>query len=800
MTAILLLASLTVAAVPSDTALVPLPLDVSAAARGAAAGAFDPAAAGRIDAAELQLRQRGHPNGRGMGGLGAFAALPLGAGVSLLAGYEWETLPDPAAERATLGISAQLSSSLRAGVAYRRVHRFGFAARGGVWDAGLLAEVSPYLSLSLGVDALNAPRQAPAVNLHRAARVGVALRPWRGEPWITLAADARLISAQRLADTDARALLDIMPVEGLHLVGAYGRPNGQGQVWGGLSVDVLGAGFFGASRLDNGVTGSGLDNSTFALTLKVRPSETLLGPIDRTVEVPLEGDLQHGDRGPFEPGKVISTAILDLDALAGNPAVGTVVLPIGPLKVGLGTVDELRAAIARLRAEGKEVVAELRGADNKAYMVAAAASRIRLDPLASINLKGFAVTSHYFAETLSKVGVRFDAVGVGKYKSGPDPLTRTTARPEDREVEGEILGLAYASLRRALEADRKLSPRQVQEIFETGLWDAREAVRIGLADEIVPDPDPSKIPHGPPAGEPFDATLTATPRWSSRPVVAIVPVVGAIVQNRGDNPLPGGSAEARWVVRQLEAAERDSEVAGVVLRINSPGGDVFASELIWRAVKRLAARKPLAVSMADVAASGGYYAAAPAPVIFAEPNTVTGSIGIFMVRPDVSGVLNLLGVHSETYEAGEHANWESIEHPLSDADRDRLHGSLEKLYTAFVARVADGRHLPEARVRELAEGRVYTGARAKELGLVDAVGGLPDAVRWVREHAGIDPQEVVDVTVPDRDLSLPDLVARMTAAQVSPLEALVADVQRRVTAWDGRALAVMPYRYEVEAR
>lgn len=782
----------------ASTELVQWPTDVSSQARGAQSVGFDPASSGHAEGFEIQLRQRSAAGSTALGAMGLFGTVPWDGG-AVYGGFEWGSVPRPSSSRLTLGAALALTPDLYLGVAYRSFWPQGQVNYVGVWDLGLFVEATSWLSLSVGLDAFNAPDGPQGVHQPRALRAGASIRPIVGKPWLTLAADTRLVGGidARWIFPDTRTWVDVAPWEGVHLGVAYERTRNTNVLWGMLGIDIFGANLQGMGRISNGASDAGV-----ALTMRTRPYESIVRPSGLTVDVPLEGDLQPHDGGPFKPGKALSTLIFKLDALADNASVDTVVLPMGPLKVGMGTIDELRAAIGRLRIAGKHVVAELRGADDKTYMVAAAAEKIRIDPLATVIIDGFAVTHHFYAAALAKIGVRFDSVGVGKYKSGPDPLTRDTPRPEDKEVQGELLSLAHATLQQTLERDRHLDTNQVAKVFEAGVFSASAAIAAGLADELTSPEDPNAMPTRRQPNRSLADLELPRRTWGTPPLVAVVPVVGTIVALRGDNPLPGATADAKTVVAQLQAAEEDPRVAGVVLRIDSPGGDVYASELIWRAVRRLAARKPVVASMADVAASGGYYIAAPAHAILAEANTVTGSIGIFLVKPDIHGALDWLGVHSETYKTTERADWESFEKPLGDADRERAKHTMEGLYTAFVGRVAAGRHLPEERVRELAEGRVYTGARAKEIGLVDSLGGLADAVRWVRERAELGAKAEVQLEVPDREFSLQGFLSSMSmlaGGVPRPLDGLVTDMSRRLHYWDDRPMAMLPLPYALDA-
>lgn len=796
---------LSLAALPR-TELLPMPTDVSGYTQGVNAASFDPAAAGHLDGPELQIRQLGVPDARGHGAWSGYGAVPFGP-LSLYAGYEWRSLPNPTSERGTFGASLALMSNVHVGVSLRRLQLPQSALTHTLWDAGVSAQPVRWLSWSLGGDALNAPAYRGLVHVNRTLRAGVAIRPWRGDPRLTLAADTRV---QQLADgwqaSDTRVLAEVGMIDGVHILGGYARRAGAHEAFAGLRFDVWHAAVQTSAQVDNATASEGIDRWGFMLSLRQSPQEDLASPRHRRVEVPIEGRLNPPPRGLFQPGKAISTVNLQLDQLAQDPTVQTVVLAIGHIEVGMGQVAEVRQSVQALRRAGKHVVAQLHDADNKGLIAASAASKIQMDPLGYINLKGFSVASHFFAESLQKIGVRFEAVGVGQYKSAPDALTQSSPRPQDKEVYDDLLSEAYKHLVDSLVTDRHLSAADCNAVLATGLIGAEEARKLGLVDVIVPRADAAYRDNEAPHAQSFAQTQVPSALWGRPDVIAIVPVVGTIVEHAEDNPMPSTSAEASRVTSLLDAAVADPQVAGIVVRIDSPGGDVFASETIWRAMHRAAEAKPLAVSMGDVAASGGYYLAAPAGRIFAQPTTITGSIGIFLVKPDISELLAWTGVHRTVYTKGVHADWESIEHGLSEPDRTRLQARLQSLYDVFVGRVADGRHLPLETVRALAQGRVYTGAQAQELKLVDDMGGLVDAIEWVKHTARLKDDAWVEVRLPDRTLTLPQLLsgmstlvhsALMTPAYADPFDALTQSFERRLRSVDAQPLALLPYDLEL---
>ena len=787
------LVSLVVAAPLVGAEAIAQPTDVSGYAMGADAAAFDPAAPFWADGFELHVRSRLVPEQGGDGRVGLYAVWPTRV-VAPYVGFDRLSIPGAHHERLTLGLAVPLGSRLSLGVAYRgtfsprREYDGGHAA-----DVGLSAQLASWISLSAGVDSIGEPRLG-GVRQSVLWRSGGALRPWLGAPWLTLGGDLRFAIAPYEA-VSSRLFIDV-GVDGLHGLAAY-EPKDRA-LWIGLSVALFGAEVRAAlvPRGDAFGQEGRQKDLAMAATLRVEPRESLVDLYERTVELVLDGALEPGGGGLFQGKPQIPDRALTLASLAEDPHVGTVILSIGELEVGLATVDELRRAIHELRRAGKTVIAELIEGNDKGYMVAAAADRIRMDPVATLRLDGFAVTRHYFADTLQKVGIRVESIEVGKYKSGPDALTRSEARPEDSEVEGQVLAQAFRYLIGALVEDRHLTADRVVELITKGGYTAAEALKDGLVDELTQPTDPNRLPVGRQRGEDPAAIGSPSRQWGPVPVIAVVPVVGTIVMHAKDNPLPGRSAVATEIIEEIDAAAADPDIKAVVMRIDSGGGDIYASEMIWRAVRRAAEAKPFLVSMGDVAASGGYYIAAPAALILAEANSITGSIGIFSIKIDLSGLFNLAGVKTQVYKTGENADWDRLDAPLSSVARERLQQILQAYYDTFVSRVAAGRKLSEARVREIAEGRVYTGEQALALGLVDGVGGLSDAVREAAARAGISEGEDWTVRIPERRLSLSELTKLLTSADATLPNAWL-EALRRIQALDERPLAIIPFELEV---
>ena len=770
--------------------LVAGPWDLSGFGAGATAVFIDPTGAARADGFELHLRsnhqaaQPGDAHNHLLGDVtyGAAAVLPFN-GLSLAAGYAWGLSKT---RGGAIGLALATSHNAYLGVMFHH-QRLDAGQTQQRWELGVAGEPSRWLSwaLSLGIR----PRDTTTWdNTREEARAGLALRPFAGSEVLTIGLEyagsrradlAVLTTAPRFA-----ALLDTSFLPSTHVFVSGERQGDAWRLWSGLSVSLF-AGPELIAAASSGDDGERLRGG-LALNLRAAPTEpTLAYP---TVEVPLGGDLRDHSHGWFQGGEVVSSLVPKLDALGQNPAVERVVLAIGQLDVGLAMVAELRAAIHRLRHAGKVVVAELGSADERGYMVAAAADEVVMDPFGTLTLDGFAMTVHYVGDSLANFGVRFEQISIGRYKSGADPLTRGSPRPEDQEVYQEIVTQAYAQLRAVLRNDRQLDPKTSDAIAAERILTAPQALAYGLVDALSPPPGARATPPDVDKRIPYAATVTPSPLWGMPPVIAVVGIAGPIVMQAGNGFLSSDEAVAPDIAARLEALRVQSRVAGVVLRIDSPGGDVVAAELIWRAVKRLAAAKPVVASFGDVAASGGYYVATAAHCLFAEPATLTGSIGIFSLHPDVSGLLAMAQVGRAVYAAPPDADWMSATRPLDAVGRHSLERLLQHYYDAFVDRVAEGRQLSRARTQELAQGRVYTGAEAVELTLVDKIGGIAEAIAEVARRAQVQADHEVDW--PRRPAALALLGGRLggLAGTPSALSSVLAAVARL----SGRPLALMP--------
>lgn len=456
-----------------------------------------------------------------------------------------------------------------------------------------------------------------------------------------------------------------------------------------------------------------------------------------------------------------------LERLADDGRICGVVLVLRDLTAGWAAIQSLHEALHTFRASGKRVVAYLPSADTRTYFAACGADAILMPPSAYLNLLGLRVEAILFGDTLRMVGLEAEVVAVSPYKSGGDLFTRSSLSSEAREQLERIIDDRFSMLVEAIATARALPPERVRMLIDQAPFRADAACEVGLIDgalyedELEPFLTRLMSDHtrtgssALAAQQPDTVSLVdwrQADRWLPLPkarrerrVVGVVPVIGAIVQGpsrRSPLPIPllgGVLAGSDSIIQALRRAERDRRVAAIVMHIDSPGGDAFASDLIWREALRLSRRKPLVVSMGDVAASGGYYIAAPAQAIVARPATLTGSIGVYALRPSAAALLERMRVGVEVIGRGAQSGLFSLVRPLAAGERDALTRTVFETYAMFKDRVCSGRGLDAAQLESFAGGQVWTGREAVPLGLVDDLGGLPAALARARELAQLPP-------------------------------------------------------------
>jgi len=484
-----------------------------------------------------------------------------------------------------------------------------------------------------------------------------------------------------------------------------------------------------------------------------------------TLVLTLEGDYAEGADSPLL-ARLLGAGDQSLLGLYSafrkaelDPRIARVVVRVRGLGIGWGKAQELRAALVRVNEAGKETVAvlETEGFGAGGYYVACAAKRVVATPASRSPLLGLAAEHLFFAGLFEKLGVMVEYERAGDYKSAVEPFTAEKMSAASREMSNALLDSTEATFASDVAAARGLEPAAVRALVDEAPSSAQELLGAKLIDEIAYYEDVVK-----------DATVVEQEDWAAVDVAslgvepqatfALISGSGMVITGKGDISASGSRVMAAdTFVEAVHEAVKDADVKALLVRIDSPGGSPLASDLMWRALRDArAAGKPVVVSMSDVAASGAYYVASAADTIVSHPTTLTGSIGVFVIRPSLGGLLQKVGVTVETMQRGARADLLFGSQPLTEGARQVLRKDVEGVYEQFVARVAEGRGLEPDAVKKVGGGRVWTGAQALEIGLVDELGGLYEAAVAAKRAVGI---------AADAPVSLKSFPAQKTLAQ-----------------------------------
>ena len=443
-----------------------------------------------------------------------------------------------------------------------------------------------------------------------------------------------------------------------------------------------------------------------------------------------------------------------LDESARDPQLRGVVLKVGSLpRLGLGHAVELREAIQRLQSAGKKVIAVLLIAGDAEYLMASTADKIYAVMESELPINGFSASAVFLGDAMDKLGVRWDVARVGAYKNAPDALTRSQMSKEQEETINAYLDTDVQFFQTAVRTARKIDQKTVEDAWKEGLLTPQRAKSLGLIDEVITIADiPSRVAQWIPNAtyEPtYRPQQTRDTYWGRRPQVAIVPIVGLITPGRSQRD-PFGltqSVGSDTVVKAIRRAADNDSVDAIVVRVDSGGGDGLASNLMYQAIVEARKKKPVIASMGDVAASGGYYAAMGADQIFAPLTAITGSIGVFLLKPGLSPLADKLGIHHKTIKRGDLSDFLNVWDPWTPTQKAEAQKWVDSFYDNFISEVAKSRKLSKERVDQIARGRVWSGKDAQARGLVDQLGGIFDAIEAARRKAGIPDGADVDLVI-----------------------------------------------------
>jgi protease IV len=541
------------------------------------------------------------------------------------------------------------------------------------------------------------------------------------------------------------------------------------------------------------------------------------------------------------PAETLSEVVARLDKAANDEKVNGVILRINDPTLGWAKVNELQHAIQHVRNKGKKVIAYLDSATTHDYLVAAVCDQIVMPESGEVSIVGLRAEVTFFKNLFDWLHLKPDMLRVGEYKSAAEPFSRTEMSKEFRHEMEEILDDYLRQIIDGISKSRKLDAAKVQAAIDNGPYTARRACDLGLIDKVAYEDEiegmlkKSETNHDVEITKNYAKKKTdndfsgfggmmkmmnllmggeQTKRLNSKPKIAVVHAVGSIMSGKSSTSFFGGETlGSETFIKAVRQASEEKTVKAIVLRVDSPGGSALASDLMWRALQK--AGKPIIVSMGDVAASGGYYISMGAQRIFAEPGTLTGSIGVVGGKVAIGGLLEKVGITTSVISRGKNSGVNSMLSSFTDSERKAMQQSLYDIYGQFTHKAAEGRKMDYDKLEKLARGRVYTGAMATKLGLVDELGTLDDAVKYAAKVAGLSHEEKIErwilppATSPlesifgssDSDAESSVRITKAVAQTLGQLSPELADKLRAVSIFDLLAreprLTVMPFQLRV---
>lgn len=451
--------------------------------------------------------------------------------------------------------------------------------------------------------------------------------------------------------------------------------------------------------------------------------------------------------------------------------VSGVVLELGELEAGWAQVEELRGAILRLHEAGKPVYGFLTDGDLKNYVVASACDQVVIAPAGHLIIPGLHLQVWFYKDLMDKIGVAADILHIGAYKGAGEPYTRNAPSEELQQQYTSLTGDLYDQVIKQIAESRGLQEDEVARLIDTALFSAKEAIEAKLADRTMQLDDlfsdleerqdaTVNEEYGKKAREKGDlsnpfaffkifAQAAGKESDSGKPAIGLILMDGMIVDKREDGALETGVIAPEDVKEAVDAALDDDNIKAVVVRVDSPGGSALASDIMHAYIAQLASQKPVIVSMGNVAASGGYYVACASSEIMADPATITGSIGVLGGKMVISGLLSKIGITTWSVKHGQMAGVFDMTSGFTPAERKKVFKLMNDIYGVFLERVLQTRKDKLTKpIDEIAGGRVFTGQQALELGLVDKLGGMTEAVYLAAEKAGIKSYEIRVVPKP----------------------------------------------------
>lgn len=429
-----------------------------------------------------------------------------------------------------------------------------------------------------------------------------------------------------------------------------------------------------------------------------------------------------------------------------NENIEGIYLDAGSMSASFASLEAIRNALIDFKESDKFIITYGDQYTQGLYYVSSVADEIHLNPEGGVVWAGLAVQPMFYTDLLKNIGVDMQIFKVGTYKSAVEPYTETKMSPASREQTSVFLNDLWSHMVSGVSSARNISTEELQNLANQMMLFQPTALSLehklvdklsyrSDMDEVIKDKLNGDKPRFISFNQMKNVPVAVDPKIKNEGNIAIYYAEGAIVDSSSNSF--NSEIVANKVIKDLKKLQENEDIKAVVVRVNSPGGSAFASEQIWKSIMNLKAEKPVVVSMGDYAASGGYYISAAADLIVAEPTTLTGSIGIFAMIPSFGKIAHSVGLDFDVVKTNEFSDFGALYRNMNSGEKQLLQNYVENGYDLFVKRCAEGRSMSDEAIRAIAEGRVWTGARAKELGLVDQLGGIEVAIALAADKAGI---------------------------------------------------------------
>jgi len=617
----------------------------------------------------------------------------------------------------------------------------------GSWNAGFGFRPLPFVSFGAVANDINRPDRDGSV-LEPSYGMALALRPfgWR----YTLSADLQLTKSDDhdYGDhLDPLIRLEAQPMDGIRLIGEYRTDSEFFGLGFSVAVDRLAVGSF--RRMDD--FGGHLQSVGYIhLTSAVQPNQ-FTPPPHQIVEIKLDGEIRESE-APFSlfgggHAKTLQKLRREIQHYADDPLVDGLLINFQNPQMGFAQAQQLRRSLEEFKDTGKRLIAFSETYSQRSYYIATVCDEIYLLPVGDVDLKGLAAVMGYWKGTLDKLGIGIQVVRVRDYKTAANSFAFEEPTEAEAEMINWLLDDIYGQMCDKIAVGRNWTVDEAKSKVDGGPYTAKWAFDEGLVDSLKYHDELAK------ALKDDRFHLVGEKAYWSRgdysedwpdlrvPKVAVIYAEGAIVSGEsGQNLFSGSYMGSETIARAIAQAREDKNIDAIILRVDSPGGSGLASDVIYREVRRTTEdeenRKPIIVSMGNVAGSGGYYISCAADTIIAEAGTITGSIGVIAMKPNLQGLHKKIRYNTSTFKRGEHADAYSLSRPFTDEEMEILKQAIEEFYGDFVGKVAEGRGMEKASVDSIGEGRVWTGQQGKDRGLVDLIGGMDLAFEVVRAQLG----------------------------------------------------------------